>query len=158
MPPQPKDPKIRQRRNRASSRAHLSVVAEDYVANGTDGTERHNTPPLPPCTHAEGWHDLAVAFWNNVWTSPMADQMLWADLDGMYILVDLINRYWHKPSGVLAAEIRMQRQAYGLTPLDRRRLEWQVEQAEDAKDKGARRRSGQPERPTRPDPRAAALQ
>jgi hypothetical protein len=32
----------------------------------------------------------------------------------------------------LAAEIRLQRQCFGLTPLDRRRLQWEIERAEAA--------------------------
>ena len=34
----------------------------------------------------------------------------------------------------------MQRAAFGLSPYDRRRLEWTVEEAESAKDKGRQRR------------------
>lgn len=41
---------------------------------------------------------------------------------------------------LIAGEIRLQRQAFGLTPYDRRRLEWTIENTEDAKDRGAARR------------------
>jgi hypothetical protein len=32
--------------------------------------------------------------------------------------------------------LRLQRQLYGLTPLDRRRLQWEIERGEEAADKG----------------------
>lgn len=59
----------------------------------------------------------------------MASEFLVSDQHGLYILADLIDRYWKAPSSSLAAEIRMQRQCFGLTPIDRRRLQWTVERA-----------------------------
>jgi len=73
----------------------------------------------------------------------MATEYVRADEHGLFRLAVLIDMFWHKPSQKLAAEIRLQQQAYGLTPLDRRRLEWSVEQAEEAKDRGDLRRSSQ---------------
>jgi hypothetical protein len=40
----------------------------------------------------------------------------------------------------LASEIRLQEQAFGLTPLDRRRLEWEVDRGEEAAQRTAKRR------------------
>ena len=57
----------------------------------------------------------------------MASEYLDADIHSLYILADLIDRYWRKPTPALAAEIRLQRQCFGLTPIDRRRLQWEVE-------------------------------
>lgn len=56
----------------------------------------------------------------------MRDEYLKADIHGLYVLADLVDQYWCKPSVKLAAEIRQQRQCYGLTPIDRRRLQWEV--------------------------------
>ena len=43
----------------------------------------------------------------------------------------------------ISAEIRQHRTAFGMTPYDRRRLEWTIEQAEESKDRGKSRRERQ---------------
>jgi hypothetical protein len=62
----------------------------------------------------------------------MAGEYLNADVHALYRLAVLVDAFWRRPSQALAAEIRLQQQAFGLTPLDRRRLEWTIEQAEAA--------------------------
>ena len=62
----------------------------------------------------------------------MVTEYLRADLAGFYIFADLTDRFWKNPSAALAAEIRLQRQCFGLTPIDRRRLQWEVERVEQA--------------------------
>ena len=71
----------------------------------------------------------------------MAAEFLQADYHALIRLAILINMFWLEPDAKLASEIRLQQQAFGLTPLDRRRLEWQVEQVEQARDKRDNRRS-----------------
>lgn len=77
-------------------------------------------------------------WWRDVWSSPMATEYLRADEHALFRLAVLVDEFWHKPNRGLAAEIRLQQQAFGLTPLDRRRLEWSIEQVEQAKDRRAR--------------------
>ena len=62
----------------------------------------------------------------------MAEEYLRADEHALYRLAVLIDDYWTKPTAVLAGEIRLEQQAFGLTPLDRRRLEWSIEQVQAA--------------------------
>lgn len=62
----------------------------------------------------------------------MASEYLNADIHALYRLAALIDCFWAEPTVSLSAEIRLQQQAFGLTPLDRRRLEWTIEQAETA--------------------------
>lgn len=71
----------------------------------------------------------------------MAAEFLRADEHGLFRLAVLIDDFWRKPSQALAAEIRLEQQAYGLSPLDRRRLQWQVVQTEEAIDQRDRKRS-----------------
>lgn len=71
----------------------------------------------------------------------MRDEYLRADLDGLFALACLVDAFWRKPSPGLAAEVRMQRQCYGLTPIDRRRLQWEVVRAETARRRPAATRS-----------------
>ncbi len=61
----------------------------------------------------------------------MASQWLPSDLDGLGQLALLWDEFY-KGDIKLAAEIRLQRQAFGLTPLDRSRLQWEVSRAEEA--------------------------
>ena len=62
----------------------------------------------------------------------MAEEYLRADEHALYRLAVLIDSYWIKPNAGLASEIRLEQQAFGLTPLDRRRLEWSIEQVQAA--------------------------
>ena len=117
--PLPKPSALRQRQNKTSTRATLSA-----------GDDNHRVPALPK---REGdWHPLTRAFWRDVWHSPMAAEFLQADKHGLYLLAELVDGFWRKPSTTLAAEIRQHRMAFGLTPIDRRRLQWEVERAESA--------------------------
>jgi len=120
--PIPKDPVLRQRRNRVATRATLSV----------EGELRRHTPQLP---RGHDWHKLTRAWWHDVWASPMAPEFLQADVHGLYMLAELIDRFWVAPSPDLAKEIRLERQCFGLTPIDRRRLQWEVERVEQVKQK-----------------------
>lgn len=126
--PLPKDPKLRQRQNKVATQATLQAQAS-----------RRRVPPMPECVDEEGqpkeWHKMTKAFWRDVWRSPMAPEFLQADIHGLYLLVKLIDKFWEEPSIALAGEIRLQRQCFGLTPIDRRRLQWEVEKVEEVLDK-----------------------
>jgi len=126
VPPLPKDPKTRQRRNRPSSNAQL------------EPTERlGKLPNLPKREDGGEWHRLTRAFWRDVQRSPMVAEYLKADLHGLFVLADLVEAFWRVETTSakvgLAAEIRQQRQGFGLTPIDRRRLQWEVQRVEHAK-------------------------
>jgi len=74
----------------------------------------------------------------------MAPEFDTSDLHGLLMLALLVDDFWlaESPSSrsKLAAEIRQQSQRFGLSPLDRRRLQWEIERVSDAQEKGARRR------------------
>jgi hypothetical protein len=116
--PPPKPRAIRQRRNRTTTQATLSLA----------NLGRVRAPQLQPRDRL--WHPLTRAWWKDVWHSPMATEFLQADLHGLYRLAVLIDSFWLQPSKDLAAEIRQEQTAYGLTPIDRRRLQWEVERVE----------------------------
>ena len=82
---------------------------------------------------------MTVAFWNDLSASPMAPVYPDADSPDLHVLAQLVDRLWRDPSTALAAEIRQQRMAYGLTPIDRRRLEWSVVTEETASGPAPRR-------------------
>jgi len=133
--PPPKSPATRQRRNRNSTATTLVATIATTV------------PSLPP---ERDWHPQTKCWWQDTWSSPMASEFLEADAHGLFRLALLIDDYWIADTPTqrrnLAAEIRLQGQGYGLSPLDRRRLQWQVEQVEERK--AARRSRGKDPRLT----------
>ena len=157
----PKDPTIRQRRNVTPGHATLSVVPgvkrrvpplPKFVDDWEESQARSHAPNLfrdengvpldavvieAPRWHV--WHPLTRQWWRDVWRSPMAAEYLQADMHGLYRLAYLIDKFWKSGSASLAAEIRLQQQSFGLTPIDRRRLQWEVERTEEATRKKARR-------------------
>ncbi|MFI1580026.1 hypothetical protein [Embleya sp. NPDC020630] len=143
MPPLPKPAATRQRRNRASTARTLAGLPDGTVV-----------PELPPMRE---WTEQTRAWWADVWASPMAGEFVdgRADIHGLYVLAVLVDEFWQDPSTGLAAEIRLQRQCFGLTPIDRRRLQWEIERGEDAQER-TRRRRAQPAPAAAPtDPRSA---
>jgi hypothetical protein len=83
---------------------------------------------------------MTRAWWRDVWHSPMAAEYVRADEHALFRLAVLIDQFWHEPTPKLAAEIRLQQQAFGLTPIDRRRLEWSIVQTEEATTRRQQRR------------------
>lgn len=142
MPAAKKHPTARARANRASTAATLSdghdaIVPElptrpAKVEVDEDGMER---------VVATGWHSETLQWWADLWASPMAAEYHSSDRHALFLLAVLVDDFWREPSTKLAAEIRLQRVAFGLTPYDRRRLEWTIETTEEAKDRGNTRRS-----------------
>lgn len=127
--PAPKHPAVRQRRNKDVTQAAL-VNRDGPLAK---------VPTLPK--RADGWHAMTKKWWKDIWQSPMREEFLRADIHALFRLAVLVDLFWSEPNLAVAAEIRLQQQAFGLTPLDRRRLQWQVVQVEEAKDKHERGRS-----------------
>lgn len=132
-----KDPTARRRRNKAASAATLGQA------------KAAGKPRLPQYVPGAGakvrWHPLALAWWDSVWRSPMAREFLHADARGLIRLAVLEHSFWITPIAAdrarLAGEIRLQQQAYGLTPYDRRRLEWNIEMVERVQDRSQQRRA-----------------
>lgn len=145
MPNHLKDPSVRARNNKASTRATLSADHEV------------ETPPLP-----EGfdWHALTEKWWADIWASPMAPEYAGMDIHGLYRVALLMNDFWMAETPKQRAEIQVRLEKadadFGTNPLARRRLEWQIEATEDSKAKGAKRRTTSQESapPPQPDPSA----
>ena len=146
--PAPKHPSARARRNKTSTRATLSPV-HDVEA-----------PKLP--SRPDGWHEMTVQWWADIWASPMSPEWDESDVHNVYLLAMIYDDIWTaegaRERAQAASEYRQQRKDLGLTPFDRRRLEWTIEQADEARDKGDRRRSSAPRQESpkggKPDPRS----
>lgn len=134
--PQPKDPSTRARRNKVSTSATLKADAA-IVA-----------PELP---EYHGWHPMTLEWWRDIWASPMAPEFDESDRHGLFMLAMVVDDFWTAESATsrkeAAAEIRLQSQRFGLSPMDRRRLQWEIERTDEAQAKGERRRSNAERKP-----------
>ena len=83
-----------------------------------------------------------------------------SDIHGLAMLADLYDVYWSLPpekaitKKELAGEIRLQRQCFGLSPIDRRRLQWEIDRGDEAAAKTLARKRATPKK----DPRLKALE
>ena len=125
----PKDPSLRARTNRHSTHAILRAVP-DF--------------PVPPLPDDKEWHPRTLSWWNDVWSSPMGPEYDESDTHGLVALAELVDMFNTTDSPThkikLASEIRQQRVCFGLTPIDRRRLQWTIDQGEEAEERTAKRR------------------
>lgn len=137
--PAPKPAHLRQRTNRKAGASLLTSP---------------ESPDIPPIPNPDGrdWHPLTVVAWEHAWSSPMASQWLETDADGIGRLAMLWDWYYKTGSIEALKEIRLQSPSYGLTPLDRSRLQWEVNRGDEA-DRKLRQRE-QPARRVSGDPRA----
>jgi hypothetical protein len=69
-------------------------------------------------------------YWEIIWNSPMGTVYLDADIPALVRLTELVH-VWHllKDNTVLM-EIRQLEDRFGLSPLSRRRLEWEISKAD----------------------------
>lgn len=146
--PTPKPNGTRARRNKSATAATLLTSIEVEA------------PDLP----SRAWHPMTLAWWADLWSSPMAPEFTDSDRHGLFQLAALQDDFWTadtpKDRVEAAKEIRLQSQRYGLSPIDRRRLQWEIERTEDAVTKGAARRGRQPsaQPSAKDDPRLALVQ
>lgn len=155
MPRIPKPESLRQRRNKSATKATLPTAAS---------ARKNKVPTLPK--REGGWHPMLLEWWESVWRSPMASEYLDADMrGGLFHLAYLHQLFWEAAdlgfaaANVLpkfAAEIRLQEVRFGLSPIDRRRLQWEVEKGEQAAERTKGRRQAKKPKKEKPggDPRA----
>lgn len=135
MPPVPKPKHLRQRTNKTPGAATLPTEASMVDAA---------VPDLPG--REGGWHPEVLTWWEDVWRSPMASEYLQADYRGLTRLAVLVHDFWAaesaKERSSISAEIRLQEVRFGLSPIDRRRLDWTIANSEQAVERNqVRRRS-----------------
>jgi hypothetical protein len=132
MPAQSKDPSIRARRNKTTTRATLTPQTNPKV------------PPLPTGTR---WYPQVRDWWKRAWSSPMVPEWTESDVDALYLAAKLQQQFWDPETTpnvcrALASEIRQLLAQCGLTPMSRRALQWEIERAEAAQENTTRRRAG----------------
>lgn len=148
MPPAAKDPTLRARRNKTTTRATL--------------TERKNAK-IPPLPAGRRWHKQVSDWWKRAWSSPMVPEWTESDIDALYMAARLMQMLWEDctpgEAKSLAGEIRQLLAQCGLTPMSRRSLQWEIDRGEAASEATEKRRAGRSapakKAPAKPDPRVA---
>lgn len=117
--------------------------------------EAPETPTIPPIPNPDDrkWHALTIRAWEHAWSSPMASQWLETDADALGRLALLWDEFYKSPDANGLKEIRLQSALFGLSPLDRSRLQWEVNRADESEQKNDRRRETQRKRTGTHDPR-----
>jgi hypothetical protein len=112
-------------------------------------------PPLPPL---RDWHEMVEAWWDDVWASPMAQEYDESDKHGLFAMAVVVDEFWKAETvsarEIASREMRLQGVRFGLSPIDRRRLQWEIEKADEAQQRGQKRRRTAEEHSS-PGPRAA---
>lgn len=114
------------------------------LAAALEADDAPTVPPMPE--RPDGWHEQTKVWWRDVWSSPMSDEWHESDIHNVIVCAMLFDDMWRADTPTArtkaASEFRQQRAMLGLTPYDRRRLEWTIETADEMKAKGERRRTG----------------
>jgi hypothetical protein len=121
--PPPKPAHLRQRTNKKAGAAMLEAALSGV-----------NVPEIPNPDGRE-WHPLTIQSWHDAWTSEMAGKWLVSDTNGLGRVAVLWDDFYKTGDAKVMAEIRLQEQRFGLSPLDRSRLQWEVVRAEEAEQK-----------------------
>lgn len=138
MPPTPKHPSARQRRNRTPGARTLQPVDPKTV----------QIPDLPPLRI---WHPRVIEKWKAVHLSPMFPEYDASDVEGLIQLAMLWQDFWEATDSTprirAMAEIRQNEVRYGLSPIDRRRLAWEIDRGDEAEQRIQERRNRAAVRP-----------
>ncbi|QAY17350.1 hypothetical protein SEA_IDYN_2 [Gordonia phage IDyn] len=147
--PAPKDASTRARRHKAASKAVLSAVEDPDI------------PELPPADDWLGgvemdsaeipqdleWPKPVVRWWNDIWSSPMSQEFVDSDIHGLYLacfyLAQVLNPFLKMTDRISASKAyETQVRNFGLNPMSRRTLQWEIERSEEAQERGRKRRAG----------------
>lgn len=119
----------RQRRNKTSSAAVLYIDPD---------LEAPELPDIP-----DGWHYQTLEWWDEIWRSPMAPEYDDSDIQGLYVMARCVDDFWNARNPTerqrASAEVRLHSMRFGLSPMDRRRLQWEIAKVDDAQAKAKRR-------------------
>lgn len=116
----PKPAATRQRRNKTTSAAQIDAAP---------ATRRELADLMPEAA----FHRMTVWSWDVWWSSPLAREWVDADVPDLVKLARLVDTFWTaKPieQPKIHAEIRMAMREFGLTPMSRRSLQWEIRKLE----------------------------
>lgn len=126
--PNAKHPSVRARRNTTSTRAKLTKKATS--------TRKTSSPTVPKLPSTIDWYSDVEAWWADLWGSEPRDEWIDADLHLLFVAARLYQMMLDPETKVTAAkacagEFRQIMTQFGLTPMARRTLQWEIEKPED---------------------------
>ncbi len=140
-------------RGPAPKPAHLRQRTNSRPVTAITAPEGDVEIPAIPNPDQREWHPLTLAAWEHAWQSPMSSQWLDTDVDALGRLAILWDALYNGTIAAMA-EIRLQEQRFGLSPLDRSRLQWEVARGEEA---DRRKPKPAPKRAVGLDPRGVVM-
>lgn len=168
--PMPKDPQTKSRGKKASTKAVISAVVDHDVPplpdpafwlsrpmiNGVEVTVGDDDKPVD-------WSPAVKKWWDTIWSSPMSNEFHESDTAQLelacFYLHQVTNPYIKMAERLTAAsKYESCVRNFGLTPMSRRSLQWEIEKVTDAQAKNRRRKIEEPEPAPTPhavDPREA---
>ena len=126
--PAPKSARLRQRTNKKSGATVLPMRSSAA-----------SIPKLADRPDGRAWHPKTLAAWREFFESPMAEAWLQTDITGLEMVAALYDEFYKTGDIEYMKEIRLQRPCYGLTPLDRSRLQWEIARGDEADGRRQRR-------------------
>lgn len=129
--PTPSDPNKKTRTNKTSTRATLGII------------ENPDIPPMPPASDyvaERAWNPAVVRWWNDIWSSPMSSEFMSSDIHGLYLgckqLHESLNTS-NKPTDQASFMTKFEQtiRNFGLNPMARRALQWEIERGTEAETK-----------------------
>ena len=154
--PPPSAPGTAARRHKTSTKASLKLAvnhdvpalppAQDWFQIDPNANVDTAFPPIDPDTRKPSWPTPVQRWWNDIWSSPMSNEFVHSDIQGLYMaafyLAQALNPY-AKLSDRLASGKAHEAciRNYGLNPMARRTLQWEIERTKEAQERGAKRRA-----------------
>jgi len=115
----------------AALRARTNSESQEVVLVADPDRE---VPPLPAVRR---WQDTTHDFWATLWTSPMAQMYVPADMPGLLRLAMTMDDYLRAETSeerrALSSELRQLEKKFGLDPESRTKLRWMISEAESAR-------------------------
>lgn len=99
--------------------------------------------PGPPPSEPE-WNPAVTAWWHDIWSSPMSAEFHESDVHGLYLACFYLHTTlspWIKMSDRLAAASKYEAaiRNFGLNPMSRRSLQWEIAKVDEAHERASRR-------------------
>jgi hypothetical protein len=112
MPPDPKPPSRRRRRNPVPGEGQLPAQGR--------------TTPAPPLAKGFAWLEWTREYWATIWASPMATRWTDYDVPALTRLAMLQQRALIDDDRKVLGEVRQLEDRFGLSPRGRRLLGWEI--------------------------------
>lgn len=153
MPTTPKPAAQRQRRNRITTAAVLEAGPAQKVELPAarpsavwcahcslplwDHDRKHfeeaDVDPHDKEPAALDWLKPTKQWWDTIWASPMVAEWVDADVPDLLAIAVMVDEFWRSGDTRIHAEVRMASREFGLTPMSRRSLQWEIKRLQEPK-------------------------